>query len=158
MLHRRVEEFLHGVLRQFMTAEGISDVDLVVAVAGDVDAGIPRDREQRRALFLRVHGSQHQRVGTAHVVYALVHAHDHDGGLVLRHQERFRGLVGTRVGAGPPVGLVEKARRGEVKAQADARADEDGEKHPKQIGTVVLLPCVDDIVAVFRVEVDVVFQ
>ena len=34
---------------------------------------------------------------------------------------------------------LEKARRGEVKAQADARADEDGEKHPKQIGTVVLL-------------------
>ena len=119
MVDADAEEILDRALCELLAAVGIGGVDFIVAVARDGDACVARDGEERRLLFRRVDGRDHERVAASHVVRALVDAHDHDGRLVLGGQELFLLL---RVTA-----LVEQTALGEKHAR-DRREDKNEDR------------------------------
>ena len=59
-----------------MPAERIGMVDLVVAVAADLDTRIARDREQRRTPVLLIDGGKHQRIAAPDILLPVVNPHD----------------------------------------------------------------------------------
>ena len=117
------EEVLDGALGELLAAEdaalgaavGVGRVDLVPAVAGDLDARVARHGEQGGLIPLRVDGGDHERVAAADVVLARVDAHDHDGRFILRREQPVLDGVARC--------LVEQRRGGEHGA-GDGRADE----------------------------------
>ena len=51
-------------------------VNLVVASPANFDASITRNGKERRLIEVRINRRNHQRIGTTHIIFALVHAHD----------------------------------------------------------------------------------
>ena len=79
-----------GLHRERRPAELEGGVDLVRALAGDVDAQVARDREIRHPVPLRVGAHEQDRVGAAEVLArggaVAVGAEQHDQGRVRQHQ------------------------------------------------------------------------
>ena len=73
------QEVFDRSFAEFVSAVGVSGVDLVVAVPLDFHARVARHGEERSLVLLRVDHCDHQGVGAADVVFPLVDAHDHDG-------------------------------------------------------------------------------
>ena len=117
------EEVLDGALGELLAAEdaalgaavGVGRVDLVPAVAGDLDARVTRHGEQGGLVALGVDGGDHERVAATDIVVARIDAHDHDGRFILRREQPILDGVARR--------LVEQRRGGEHSA-GDGRADE----------------------------------
>ena len=132
VVHVDAEEVLDGALRELLaclraalgTAVGVGGVDLIPAVALDLDAGIARDGHQRGLILLWVERRDHQRVAAADVIVTLIDAHDHDGRLVLGGQQA---LLDDVIGR-----LVEQAVRREERAHGGRRDKGDDQESPKE--------------------------
>ena len=143
VIHVDAEEILDRALRELLAAISVGRVDLIPAVAVDFHARVARDGQERRLILLRIDRRNHQRVGAADIVLALIDAHDHDGRLILRHQEAFLDFPSNRA--------VEERIRSEHGAR-DGRAEEaEEDDHPRPDACLLLLrapvPRRDGIVA-----------
>lgn len=95
VVHVDAEEVLDGALCELLArfwaalgaAVGVGCIDLIPAVALDLDACIARDGHQSSMVFLRVERRDHQGIAAADIVVALIDTHDHDRRLVLGRQQ-----------------------------------------------------------------------
>ena len=85
MRHRNTNEFADRGERHLVPAECIGVIDLVIAVAADLDTRIPRYREQRSTPVLLIDGSQHQCITASDIPLPPIHSHnEHITQIVLR--------------------------------------------------------------------------